>query len=79
LEWYRKTFSVESLYEDETWALLKFSNIALAIVIPGQHPPHLCVSRPDAERFGELKTHRDGTRSVYVSDPSGNVIEVMES
>ena len=78
LDWYRQTFSVETLYEDETWALIKFSNISLALVIPGQHPPHLCVTRQDAAQFGPLKTHRDGTRSVYVNDPSGNFIEVME-
>lgn len=79
LDWYRSTFTIETLYEDETWALIKFANISLALVIPGQHPPHLCVARPDAEKFGELKTHRDGTRSVYVNDPSGNFVEVMQA
>lgn len=79
LAWYRNTFAVETLYEDDTWALLKFNNISVALVIPGQHPPHICVARPDAQAFGELKTHRDGTRSVYVNDPSGNFVEVLEA
>ena len=78
VEWYRKTFNVETGYQDDTWALLKFSNISLALVVPGQHPPHICVTREDAEKFGELKTHRDGTRTVYVQDPSGNVVEVLK-
>ena len=78
VEWYRATFNVGTGYQDETWALLHFANISLALVVPGQHPPHLCVTREDAEKFGELKTHRDGTRTVYVSDPSGNVVEVLK-
>jgi catechol 2,3-dioxygenase-like lactoylglutathione lyase family enzyme len=77
-DWYRSTFQVETGYQDETWALLKFANISLALVVPGQHPPHICVTREDGEKFGELKTHRDGTRTVYVSDPSGNVVEVLK-
>jgi len=27
--------------------------------------------------FGELKTHRDGTRSCYINDPSGNAVEIF--
>ena len=79
LEWYRNTFEVETQYEDDTWALLKFNNISVAFVMPGQHPAHICVSREDAEKFGELVTHRDGTRTVYVSDPSGNTVEVLKA
>ena len=32
---------------------------------------------PDAEKFGEMKTHWDGTRSCYVDDPFGNAIEML--
>ncbi|MFM8893395.1 MAG: VOC family protein [Planctomycetia bacterium] len=32
---------------------------------------------PRAEEFGPLKGHRDGTRSCYVADPSGNPVEVL--
>lgn len=77
VEWYRKTFRCEVTYQDETWALLKFANIRLALVIPAQHPPHIGFVSPDAERFGTLKTHRDGTRSCYVKDPAGNDVEVL--
>jgi hypothetical protein len=64
-------------YQDATWALLGFANIRLALVIPEQHPAHIGFVTDEAEKFGELKTHRDKTRSCYVSDPSGNSIEML--
>lgn len=78
VDWYRKTFQCEVEYQDNTWALLKFANASLALVIPEQHPPHLGFVTPTAETYGELKTHRDGTRSIYISDPSGNAVELMD-
>ncbi|MBM3259252.1 MAG: VOC family protein [Candidatus Sericytochromatia bacterium] len=75
--WYRETFSVDVTYQDETWALLAFANVRLALVVPGQHPSHVAVVRPDAASFGPLKPHRDGTASVYVRDSEGNVLEIM--
>ena len=76
VEWYLKNFSCKVSYQDETWALLEFANIRVAFVLPQQHPPHFALLR-DPALFGEPKTHRDGTRSVYVSDPSGNSVEVL--
>lgn len=78
VDWYRRQFRVRVAYQDGTWALLKFANTSLALVIPGQHPPHIGVVHPDARRFGELKTHRDGTASVYLKDSEGNAVEIME-
>jgi catechol 2,3-dioxygenase-like lactoylglutathione lyase family enzyme len=77
LSWYQENFSCTVEYEDDTWALLAFENIKLAFVIPSQHPPHLALISPKAEEFGPLKTHRDGTRSIYIDDPSGNKVEIM--
>jgi len=77
VNWYLQTFKCEVEYQDETWAFLRFGNIKLAFVLPAQHPPHLAFVSPRAEEFGQLKTHRDGTRSVYVDDPSGNKLEIM--
>src|SRR5450432_1101824 len=77
VDWYRKTFQCTVRYQDETWALLGFANMSLALVIPEQHPAHIGLVSDEAERFGELKTHRDGTRSCYVSDPGGNAVEVL--
>jgi catechol 2,3-dioxygenase-like lactoylglutathione lyase family enzyme len=75
--WYTAQFRCKISYQDETWALLTFANTRLALVIPEQHPAHIAFVNPDAERFGTLKTHRDGTRSCYVTDPAGNQLEIM--
>ncbi len=79
VDWYTSTFACEVRYQDNTWALLQFQNLQLALVIPEQHPPHVAFSRNDAERFGTLKTHRDGTRSCYIKDPAGNAVEIMDA
>jgi catechol 2,3-dioxygenase-like lactoylglutathione lyase family enzyme len=77
VDWYRQHFHCRVTYQDDTWAMLDFANMKLALVIPSQHPPHLAFVHPQAEQFGALKTHRDGTRSVYVKDPAGNAVEVL--
>jgi catechol 2,3-dioxygenase-like lactoylglutathione lyase family enzyme len=77
VDWYLDNFSCRVLYRDATWALLEFSNTRLAFVLPDQHPSHVAVRKSDAERFGVLGTHRDGTRFTYVADPSGNTVEIL--
>lgn len=77
VDWYMSTFQCEIQYQDDTWALLGFQNIRLALVIPSQHPAHIGFVSPEAEKFGELKLHRDGTRSCYVADPAGNSVEIL--
>ena len=79
VDWYETSFDVRKVYEDDSWALLGFENISLALVIPGEHPPHIAVERLDAERQGPLTAHRDGTASVYVDDLWGNPIEYLKS
>lgn len=78
LAWYQGEFDVEVTYEDESWAMIRFANVSLALVLPGHHPPHFAVSRKDAGLYGPLNRHRDGTASVYVADPFGNVIEFIQ-
>src|SRR5262245_21264688 len=75
--WYTSKFLCTIAYKDATWALLNFDNLKPALVIPEQHPPHIAFARPDAAAFGTLTTHRDGTRSTYVTDPAGNSGELM--
>ena len=79
VQWYVQEFRCEVSYQDDTWALLRFANVQLALVIPEQHPPHLAFTHPDAQRYGALVTHRDGTRSCYVADPAGNSVEIMDA
>jgi catechol 2,3-dioxygenase-like lactoylglutathione lyase family enzyme len=76
VEWYTQRFHCEVEYQDPTWAMLAFQNVRLAFVIAEQHPPHIAIVG-DPSAFGEAKTHRDGTTSVYVKDPNGNNVEVM--
>ncbi len=77
VDWWSRTFNCQIAYQDETWAILEFANIKVALVIPEQHPAHLAFVRADAERFGKLTGHRDGTKSVYIKDPFGNSIEIL--
>jgi catechol 2,3-dioxygenase-like lactoylglutathione lyase family enzyme len=63
---------------DETWAMLEFANIRLALIAGKAHPPHVGLMKPNAAEFGPLKPHRDGTRSVYIEDPAGNWVEILD-
>ncbi|MEM1060729.1 MAG: VOC family protein [Planctomycetota bacterium] len=78
VDWYRAHFRCEIAYQDETWALLKFANVSVAFVTPGDHPPHLGFISPRAKEHGELKPHRDGTQSIYIADPHGNAVELLD-
>lgn len=79
LEWYTSRFKCQVEYMDETWAMLTFANTKIALVLPQEHPPHVSITRPDANKFGELTTHRDGLHSVYITDMFGNSIEILET
>lgn len=78
VSWYTSLFDCEVSYRDESWALLKFDNISLALVLPSQHPPHFAITREDITSFGTPSPHRDGTSSVYIQDPSGNNVEMLK-
>ena len=75
--WYTRSFRCRVAYQDASWAFLEFDNVRVALVVPDQHPPHLALVSPEAGSFGKLTTRRDGTRSTYISDPSGNSVEIV--
>jgi len=77
--WYTRTFRCRVIYQDGTWAMLAFRNARLALMAPGRHPPHVAIPREDAARFGPLEAHRDGIRSIYLTDGDGNSIEVLDA
>lgn len=84
VRWYVETFGATVLYQDATWAFLKFGNCKLALITPTQHPPHVAVSvsletlQQHASAAGKpIDTHRDGTQGIYISDPSGNAVELI--
>ena len=78
VDWYRDRFDFNLSYQDESWALLEFANMSLALVVPEQHPPHFAIENQQAEKFGELTEHRDGTQSIYIKDPFANAIEIIK-
>jgi hypothetical protein len=76
--WYTQRYECVVDYQDDTWAMLKFSNISLALVLPEQHPYHFAILTDDLEPYGEAESHRDGTASVYINDADGNNIEMLK-
>ena len=77
LAWYRERFQFDVTWQDDSWALLAFENISLALVLPDQHPPHIAFVTDDIEQYGRPKLHRDGTSSVYLRDRHNNVLEML--
>ena len=83
IRWYEDRFNAEVLYRDETWGLIRLFDLKLSFVKRGCHPPHLGfeVDQPfidDVLMTEKFKSHRDGSRSCYVSDPDGNCIEFLK-
>ena len=77
LAWYADRFDFNVTWQDESWALLEFENLSLALVLPEQHPPHVAFVTDEIEKFGTPQPHRDGTSSVYLKDNQNNVIEML--
>ena len=78
INWYKNNTNCIISYQDETWAMINYDNISLALVLPNMHPPHIAFEKKNAEDYGRLKNHRDGTSSVYIKDPSNNSIEILK-
>lgn len=77
VHWYTTSFECEVSYQDKTQAVLEFANCKLVLVLPSQQPPHVAFPRRDASTLGELLLRPDGLYSTYLSDPTGNVVEVI--
>ena len=77
-KWYQDQFKCEVKHQDETWALLKFANISLALVTPGDHPPHFAVVDKKVVDDPKSKAHRDGILFTYEEDPDSNFIEKID-
>ena len=78
VRWYKKQFNCEIKYQDSSWALIRFDNISLALVTPGEHPPHFAVVDENVGRLRGHKVHRDGIAYKYEPDPALNVIEKID-
>ena len=77
-QWYLSSFNCELIHIEVTEALIKFENLQVQLVLPSQVPPHLAFEREDAASFGELQPQKSGVNSTYLSDPSGNIVEIVE-
>ena len=77
VDWYLREFNCAVLYQDNSWAMLEFENVKLALVLPEQHPFHFAILKSNVEDYGVPVKHRDGSVSVYVKDRSGNNIEIL--
>ena len=85
VDWYARTVpGTQVIYQDETWALIDAAGAKLAFVRADQHPSHLAwrvddaeLERLAAEHGGEIKGHRDGTRSFYLEAPGGAWVEII--
>jgi len=75
--WYSQHYACAVDYQDDSWALLRFANTSIALVMPEQHPYHFAIVTDDAGRYGDPVPHRDGTSSVYIKDPDGNTVEML--
>lgn len=78
VEWYVKNMHATIDYEDDTWAMLSFGEVKLALTVASQHPPHIGFEVSSFKDFGEgveIKMHRDGSFYLYLEDPDGNVLE----
>ncbi len=76
--WYIGHFDANVLYLDETWALLGFDNIKIALILPDQHQNHVAIEvNPEQYPDLEFKQHRDGSNYHYLSDPWGNCVELI--
>ena len=76
IEWYTTYRDCKVKYQDDTWAILQFENIDLALINPAEHPPHIAFVDEDLK--DEHVTHRDGSKAKYEHDGFGNMIEKIK-
>ena len=78
VHWYTTSFACRVRVQEAAYAEIEFENIVLCLTLPSQEPPHLGFARSDARSFGVTAAGRDGRPSLYLADPSGNVIELIQ-
>ena len=78
VDWYKNKFNCKIKYQDKSWAMLEFENVSVALVVPGQHPPHFAVVDKTVGELSKSKVHRDGIKYLYETDPDENYIERID-
>lgn len=75
--WYTSSFSCEVEKVENTYAVLRFRNLRLVLVLPSQQRTHVGYLKSDAAAFGEITERTDGILSTFVADPTGNMVELI--
>ena len=78
VEYYSKNFVCNVKFEDDTWSLLEFQNINLALVTQEEHPNHFAVVDENLSKNSNMKYHRDGIGYIYSQDLDNNFIEIID-
>ncbi len=85
VDWQMRTVPGSTvLHQDPSWALVESGGAKLAFVLADQHPSHLAfrVSDEELERLAAahgatIATHRDATRSIYLTGPGSLATEMI--
>ena len=82
VEWYCKNWDASIIYQDVTWALVDLFGTKIAFVTKGEHPPHVGFNVTNDfllknSQGRQIRSHRDGSRFLYIEDPDGNVLEIL--
>lgn len=77
IHWYTTSFGCELIHRDKRLAILDFKNIKVVLSLPGEQRTHVAVIKDDAASFGEITEQNDLCFSTFISDPSGNPIELV--
>ena len=78
VRYYLDQFNCDLKYKDDTWALLSFKNINLALVTKTQHPNHFAIVDENLSIHKDIKYHRDGIGYIYTEDLDSNFIEIID-
>ena len=76
--WRVKTRNLDTVHQDQTLTLLDTENMSIVLVLRSKHLPNVAFKSLEAEKYGDLTTHRGGTESVCVQDPFRNTVEFLE-
>jgi len=79
IHWYTTSFGCELIHRSKTLAVISFRNIKLVLSLPSEQRPHVAIRKDNASEFGEIMEQSDLCKSTFISDPTGNLIELIES
>jgi thioredoxin reductase (NADPH) len=69
IHWYRNHFACNVLHQDQSWAMLHFGNVQLALVLPEKDPAHGgFVTRQVSDSSPFLTTGGNGIQFPYVEE-----------